>query len=784
MDANWASTKISRIFGGRYELEKIISEGAHFLEGVGTDVITSQKVGLTVFAPCVNDHEDNTKAVFQAARELSAVEHVNICSPSGWSETDDCLYVAFDRVDGVNLAQLLESGVTLSASQTLVLALEVTRALQHCHSVGITHGDLRPDNIWIGLDQRVHVSGFGLARAVFHIPAPEVQLIEANRYASPERSQGQMHNSASDIYALALIIREVLTGQTPPLGDTLVSMLMQRSEYEVDLGGGAQELGPVFGRCGAVEPSERPSAQELAEGLLVAAESLSRPAPFPTGVQQPNDSTSASTETNDGTSASTETSGGTSVARETCEQPIVQPYLDIEQDLSGAEADNAEGNSELDEIEVTAEDVAEVEAVAAALDHPSLDELLATKETIFDPDTGEHSAVLVEQDNSTRDLAASEPSGADTVALTEAARVDSDVLAPQTSAGSVASTGLIETAADNEAEAFDAPIARRGRAIRGLDYGDEQDLVLPRWPLFVLFILIAGAIAAALVYSPLLDDVAAPTAPDFVGSKFEDVEQVAEERGWKLKRLESRQDGTLVGQVLLQDPGPGKAIHRGDQFKVTVSLGNEMVELPSDIFGLTVEQAQIRLNDFGIIIDSTREVNSEALSAGLVVAYDEPTNQKPAGESVKLVVSAGPKQRVVPDNIIGMTQEDATDLLSGMRLIALPEPVFDPDAKEGSVLQVEPSPGIAVAADSEVKIFVSAGPEPVEIPDVVGMSLEEAITAIQELGLFFTGAEGTAGEPAISTIPDIGEIVDVGTEVTIVLGEPETDDEDNGDSSD
>lgn len=830
MDVNWAQAKISRIFGGRYELERIITESAHFFEGVGSDVIGSRQVALTVFAPAVNDHEDNTKAIYSAARQLSTVEHINVCSPTGWSETDDCIYVVSEQVPSVNLADLLAAGHQLSPSQTLVLALEVTRALEHCHNLGITHGDLRPENIWIGTDQRVRIAGFGLARAIFHLPAPENELIEATRYSSPERAQGQLEGSAGDIYALALIVNEILTAAKPPVGESLVATLMQRSEYEIELTESATALGSVFGRCGALEVSQRPDATELAKGLLEAAESLARPDDFP-GLETLSCTKTTSTSATSGQGGSSAVSTGAANKTVVTSQhdsigpaavagaAAVTDAADADTAATdAADADAASGedvagdgddggialcdpyldteiSSDIDAIVVTAEDVAEVDAVAAALDHPTLDEILGTSELIFDPDTGQHEKVEIaatdtSQTDGTEVIAQTESTAyadksdsSDQAVSASTSSTDTSDIAGVTGATSAitTTTGPLTSETDTsqlDIPDFDAPVARRGRAIRGLDYGDDENLVLPKWPLVALFAIIAGAIALALVYSPLLDDVAAPTAPDFLGRQIEEVETAAEENGWRLRKLQSRQDATLAGQILLQDPAPGKTLHSGDQLVVTVSLGNEMVELPGDIIGLTVQQAQIRLNDFGILIDSTREVNSEALSAGLVVSYDEPTNQKPAGETVKLVVSKGPQQRVVPDNIIGMTQEDATDLLASMRLKTLPEPVYDPDAKEGSVLQVEPAPGVEVAADSEVTIYVSAGPEPVEIPDVTGMTLEEAIKAVQELGLFFTGAEGTAGEPAIATVPEIGEIVDVGTEITIVLGE------DNGDGAD
>ena len=82
-----------------------------------------------------------------------------------------------------------------------------------------------------------------------------------------------------------------------------------------------------------------------------------------------------------------------------------------------------------------------------------------------------------------------------------------------------------------------------------------------------------------------------------------------------------------------------------------------------------------------------------------------------------------------------------------------------------------------MAADSPVILQVSAGPEPVVVPDVTDLSLADAVDIIESFGLIFADTQGTPGEPVIGTIPEIGTTLDVGSEVTIVLGEPSEDDE-------
>ena len=291
--------------------------------------------------------------------------------------------------------------------------------------------------------------------------------------------------------------------------------------------------------------------------------------------------------------------------------------------------------------------------------------------------------------------------------------------------------------------------------------------------------LIAGA-TAAWVYFVALDETSDSAAvPDLIGVQFDEIAGRLEGRSWEIIRLEDRVDGTVVGSVILQDPGPGEPIESDDRLTVTVSLGNEMVEIPSDIVGLTVDQAASRLGTVGLVVGRVTEEENEALAAGLVIGLDEPTTQMPTGQGVDLRVSAGPEDRIVPPDVVGLNIGDATSLLVGLRLQAFEEPTFDPDVEVGTVLASFPPGGEVVPADSAVTLFVSAGPEPVDMPDIVGLQLDEAVDAIEALGLIFIDTTGTPGEEVIGSLPPIGAEVDVGTEVTIILNDPVEEDEED-----
>jgi beta-lactam-binding protein with PASTA domain len=312
----------------------------------------------------------------------------------------------------------------------------------------------------------------------------------------------------------------------------------------------------------------------------------------------------------------------------------------------------------------------------------------------------------------------------------------------------------------------------RSTAVAYEELEDDAEDRLPWWPLVALAMLVVGAVAAGMYFFVLTDSSELSAAPNVIGAQYDDLGDRLGERNWDIIRLEARVDGTVVGSILSQDPSPGEEVDPAQGLTVTVSLGNQMVEIPGDIVGLTVEQAESRLGTVGLVLGRLSQENSEALAAGLVVGLDEPTTQMPAGEGVDLRVSAGAEDRIVPGQVVGLTIGDATSLLVGLRLQAVEEPVFDPEAPIGTVLASIPPAGQIVLADSVVTLVVSAGPTPIEMPDIIGLQLNEAIDVVEGLGLIFIDTTGTPGKEVIGALPPIGAIVDVGTEVTIILDDP------------
>jgi len=712
---------VDRVFGDRYRVEELIGLGASSAVYTAYDIDDDRWVALKLFDQTVAADDAYVQRLLVAVEEAAALVHPNLAEIFDWGD-DGGPYIVSELCEGGSLASLIEADERIGASQALVLALECSRALHYLHDHGVAHLSLTPSNIAFSSDQHVRITDYGLSEVLAQSPSPHGSRdLENVRYASPEQARGRVVPLASDMYSLALVVNEAVSGERPAIAETVVGALMERAEAKAELDPRLEALLPPLERCGRVEPDQRPEADELSIALLAAAETMERPAPLPiAGLVRPADA---------------------------LESPlrIAGGALQVEPDPATVSPID-EGAAAFHDAEVTNTDF-DVSALGP------LDDAAA-----FASDDSVPAAVELEL-------------VADPVAT--GALEDLDQAEPV-----FATQEPAETA---DGVTLDVPVrSRTHRATPTYEQtDDDSDYGLPLWPLGLLAGLIAAVVAVGAYLAFFAGSEEARIVPDLIGVPFDEVAAQVQDQGWTIERLEGRSEGSVVGSVMTQSPVSGSELASDGTLSVTVSLGNPMVEIPSDIVGLTVDQASSRLSSVGLTLGRATEKRDEALAAGLVIGLNEPTTQRPLGQGVSLLVSSGPEDRFVPPEIIGMTIGDATTVLVGLRLQAVEEPAFSDEIPEGIVLNVIPEIGSQVSADSSVTVIVSAGREPVVMPDIVGLALDEAIDELEGLGLIFVDvAEGTPGEEVIGSLPPIGATVDVGTEVLVYLADSPDEDED------
>src|SRR5947207_2130733 len=178
---------------------------------------------------------------------------------------------------------MLDAGHRLTPSQGLLVGLEAARGLEYAHTRGFVHRDIKPANLLFGEEGRLRVGDFGLARALAEAAwtEPSGAMLGTARYACPEQARGQPADGKGDVYSLALVVIEAVTGQVPFAADTTIATLMGRVNAPLTAPESMGPLGPAIEAAGRSHPAQRADAAAFAHSLDRAARSPPAPTRTP-----------------------------------------------------------------------------------------------------------------------------------------------------------------------------------------------------------------------------------------------------------------------------------------------------------------------------------------------------------------------------------------------------------------------------------------------------------------------------------------------------------------------
>ena len=279
---------------GRYEVIEPLAAGAMGSVYLASDPHTGGIVAIKTLKR-VDDVEGSTQewaAILREAQVAKLLAHPNIVTVYDIVDAQggDPPFVVMEYVQGTSLATLMTTGTPLPMDFTLSVTAQVASALDHAHSKGVVHGDVKPSNILISNDETALLIDFGIARLASEASETHNGLAMGTpRYAAPEQAQGKELGRRADVFSLAVVAYEMLTGQAAFSGENAAEVtwkiargMMDRLPSEVD------ELSPqvqsVLAQALHIEPAGRFSSPgEFATALLGAADpvALAQPTPRP-----------------------------------------------------------------------------------------------------------------------------------------------------------------------------------------------------------------------------------------------------------------------------------------------------------------------------------------------------------------------------------------------------------------------------------------------------------------------------------------------------------------------
>jgi serine/threonine-protein kinase len=275
--------EIGRVLGGRYRIIAPIGRGASAQVFLADDVRLKRRVAVKMLHAALAGDSEFLRRFQAEAQAAAALSHPHVMAVFDWGQDGEAPYLITEYLGGGSLRAMLDKNGPLTLSQTLQVALEATRALEYAHHRGFVHRDIKPANLLFGDDGRLRVADFGLARALAEAAWTEPQgaVMGTARYASPEQAQGERLTEKSDVYSLALVMIEAVTGTVPFTADTMVGTLMARIGRTMEVPDELGRLRPIIVRAGRADVAERLDAHGLAVALMATAEQLPRPTPLP-----------------------------------------------------------------------------------------------------------------------------------------------------------------------------------------------------------------------------------------------------------------------------------------------------------------------------------------------------------------------------------------------------------------------------------------------------------------------------------------------------------------------
>jgi serine/threonine-protein kinase len=164
----------------------------------------------------------------QEAKALARLSHPNIVQVYDLVQEGDQGYIAMELVEGVNLAEYLRDYGAIPISKTVELVTQMAEALAYAHKRGVVHRDFKPANVILSVEGVAKITDFGLAKIAQSSVHTQVgSFLGSPAYMSPEQAQGKVADASSDIYALGVVLYEMLSGRLPFKGD-LESVIAQK----------------------------------------------------------------------------------------------------------------------------------------------------------------------------------------------------------------------------------------------------------------------------------------------------------------------------------------------------------------------------------------------------------------------------------------------------------------------------------------------------------------------------------------------------------------------------
>jgi len=270
---------VGKRLSGRYKVLEWIGGGGMSNVYLAHDMILDRDVAIKVLRYSFSDEEELHRRFQREALSATSLTHPNIVSIYDVGEDGDMHYLVMEYVEGKTLKQYIQEFAPLSPVKCVMIMEQLTSAIAHAHQNQIVHRDIKPQNILMDQDGNVKITDFGIAIALTATSFTQTNSVLGTvHYLSPEQARGGTATKKSDIYALGIVLYELLTGKLPFMGESAVSIALKHLQSETPsvraiVPSIPQSLENVVFKATAKDPAHRYfTVEELQEDLSTVLE--------------------------------------------------------------------------------------------------------------------------------------------------------------------------------------------------------------------------------------------------------------------------------------------------------------------------------------------------------------------------------------------------------------------------------------------------------------------------------------------------------------------------------
>lgn len=658
---------IGRIVDSRYEIVDHVARGGMATVYSAHDRRLDRRVALKLMHPHLADSPDFVARFRREARAAARLSNPGVVAVYDQGSLDGVAYLVMELVEGPNLRDLLATG-PLSVKEALSLSAQILRPLGAAHRAGLVHRDIKPENVLLPSDGGVaKVADFGLARAATEASQTTTgNVLGTVAYLAPELITTGTSSPRADVYAVGIILYELLTGEQPFTADSPIQIAFHNVHDDV--------------------PAPSALVAEVPARVDELVEAMTRRAPEER-LADADTALEVVRSTMDGLTPSelaVRRGGGSGSVRT--------------QEVLAANAEAARQAEQGEDSAASPDPAAGARTVSLPIGS------IGPNPT--------HRIDKSDRDALQADNQATTPLAVRTRGLRRRTLIGAAAAVVLGTSGAAiwyvtAGPGREETVPEIVGMAQDKAMAAVKAASLSWarpskDYSDTvpSGHVISCKPAPGARVAVGTSVQAVVSRGIEQKEV-----PDVVGKSRDNAEDAIKKAGLHVGAVTTTFSDTVAeGQVVSTDPPAGTMVNHSSAVALVVSAGRQPATVP-DVTGLTLEEAKKRLKEAGLSAGTTSEEFSDTVAKGKVVSQDPKAGAKGQyrGGSVNMVVSKGPETVEVPD-VTSMSQEEATSALEAAGLVVEVSTVLG--GLFGSVRSVDPPAGTKVPKGSTVTIEV------------------------------------------------------------------------------